>query len=68
MRCTTRLLYAKYCITASELVGILKSRLSMSARIKAPLEKAFFTTYRPLVSRAKLSSMIKHGLVALLQD
>ena len=48
MRCTERLLHAKYCMTASKLVGILKSCSSMSARIKAPLEKAFFTTYGPL--------------------
>ena len=47
MRCTERLLHAKYRIMTSKLMGILKSCPSMSARIKAPLEKAFFTTYGP---------------------
>ena len=37
----------KYCMIASELVGIMKSCPSMSARIKAPPKKAFFTTYEP---------------------
>ena len=36
MRCTKRLLHAKYYITASKLVGILKSCLSMLATIRAP--------------------------------
>ena len=47
MRCTERLIHAKYCMMGLELVGILKSCLSMLARIKAPLEKTFFTTYGP---------------------
>ena len=47
MRCTKRLLLAKYRMMASELVGILKSFPSMSSRIKAPPENAFFTTYGP---------------------
>ena len=47
MRCPTRPLHVKYNITASELVGILKSCPSMSVKIKAPPEKAFFTTYGP---------------------
>ena len=47
MRRIDRLFHAKYHMTASELVGILKSCPSMSARIKDPLEKAFFSTYGP---------------------
>ena len=45
--CTWKLPYAKYGMAALELVGILKSFPSMSAKIKASLEKAFFTTYGP---------------------
>ena len=47
IRCIERLLHAKYCTMALELKGILKSCPSMSTRIKAPPEKAFFTTYGP---------------------
>ena len=46
-RCIERLLHAKYHMTTSEFVGILKSCLSMSAKIKAPPKKAFFTIYGP---------------------
>ena len=53
MRCPRRLLHAKYRMTTSELVDILKSCPSMLSRIKAPSEKAFFTTYGPSWVREK---------------
>ena len=40
----------------------------MLTRIKAPLKKVFFHHIWALVGRGKLSSMIRHGLVALFQD
>ena len=68
MGCTDRLLHAKYCMAALELVGILKSCPAMLARIKAPLEKGIFYHIWALVSWGKLSFVIKHGLDAFLQD
>ena len=43
-----KLPHAKYCMTASELVGILKSCPSKLAKIKTPMEKEFFITYGAL--------------------
>ena len=68
MRGTARPLHAKYSMTVSELVGILKSCPSMSARIKAPPEKGLLYHIGAFVSWGKLSSVIRCGLVALLQD
>ena len=46
--CTWKLPHTKHCMTTSKLVGILKSFPSILDRIKAPPEKDFFTTYKPL--------------------
>ena len=66
MRCIKRLLHAKYRMTVPELVGILKSCLSMSAGVKAPPEKGLLHHIWAIISWGKHSFVIKHGLVVLL--